>query len=180
MRLCNLFTSLLLGISVTSVSLSLASPFDSVSEGDLQDRAIILDARALRLLIAKEPDKDATCPYRARVGNFGPYAQHKYTKNQIKVAFLAGAKYAADGKQVGARKYPHDFGNGEKLPFPCGKNKMEFPIDSNNNLNPYGGGPSDNIPDRVVFEYRKKKKEFVVYYCGVMRHGTGRDFVKCT
>lgn len=105
MRLCNLFTSLLLGISVTSVSL--ASPFDS--EGDLQDRTVILDTRALRLVIAKEPGKDATCPYRPRAGNFGPYPQHKYTKNQIKVAFLAGAKYAADGKQVGARTWPSFF-----------------------------------------------------------------------
>ncbi|KAG6131210.1 hypothetical protein E4U38_004062 [Claviceps purpurea] len=178
MRFCNLFTSLLLGISVTSVTL--ASPFDS--EGDLQDRTVILDDRGLRLVIAKgkEPKKDATCPYRARAGNFGPYPQHKYTKNQIKVAFIAGAQYAADDKQVGARKYPHDFGNGEKLPFPCGKNKMEFPIDTNNNLNPYSGGPSDNVPDRVVFEYQRKKRDLVVGYCGVMRHGTGRDFVKCT
>lgn len=54
---------------------------------------------------------------------------------------------------------------------------MEFPISTDNKV--YDGGPSDNIPDRVVFEYQKKKKDFVVKYCGVMRHGTGRDFLKC-
>ncbi|KAG6052947.1 hypothetical protein E4U17_005203 [Claviceps sp. LM77 group G4] len=173
MRLGNLFTSLLLGISVTSVTL--ASPFDS--ESDLQDRTIVLDVRALNLKIGKQPTKPATCPQRAQAGAFGPYAQHTFTANQIQAAFLTGAKYAAAGKQVGDRKYPHDFGNGEKLPFPCGKNKMEFPINTNNQV--YSGGSSGNIPDRVVFEYQKKKRDFVVKYCGVMRHGVGKDFLKC-
>ncbi|KAG6009299.1 hypothetical protein E4U54_008579 [Claviceps lovelessii] len=100
MRLANLFTSLLLGFSVTGITL--AGPLDG--PGELQDRSAILDARGLNLKIATEPNKDATCPQRARAGNFGPYALHKYTKNQIKVAFVAGAKLAADGKQVGDRK----------------------------------------------------------------------------
>ncbi|KAK2595216.1 hypothetical protein QQS21_007069 [Conoideocrella luteorostrata] len=173
MRLANLFTSLLLGISAGSFAL--AQPVEDL--GELDGRTLVLDIRALDLKIAKEPTKDATCPHRAKSGSFGPYNEHKYTKGQIRAAFLGGAHLAADGKQVGARKYPHDFGNGEKLPFKCGKKKMEFPISTNNEV--YNGGPSDDIPDRVVFEYQKKKKEFIVKYCGVMRHGTGRDFLKC-
>ncbi|KAG6067304.1 hypothetical protein E4U32_004163 [Claviceps aff. humidiphila group G2b] len=174
MRLCNLFTSLLLGISVTSVTI--ASPFDS--EGDLQDRTVNLDARALRLLILRGPDEDATCPYRAKAGNFGPYPQHKFPKKFIESAFKRAVNYAAAGKHVGDHNYPHDFGNGGKLPFPCGKNKMVFPIHTNNH--PYGSGSSDNIPDRVVFDYRATKWEYIVKYCGVMRHGDRGDLLKCT
>ncbi|KAG6127884.1 hypothetical protein E4U12_005581 [Claviceps purpurea] len=174
MRFCDLFTSLLLGISVTSVTL--ASPFDN--EGDLQDRAVILDARALRLVIAKEPGEDATCPPRSRVGNFGPYYQHTFTKELINAAFTRAANYAAAGKQVGDFNYPHDLVNGRKLPFSCGKNKMEFPIKINNIL--YSGGSSGHIPDRVVFEYKKTRRDLVVKYCGVMRHGVRKDFLKCT
>ncbi|QPH06546.1 hypothetical protein C2857_005086 [Epichloe festucae Fl1] len=172
MRLASIFTPLLLGFSATSV---LAGPVENVN--DLQERTLVLDTRGLNLKVKEEPKKDATCPYRQRVGNFGPYDRHKYTKNQIKAAFLGGAKLAADGKQVGANRYPHDFNNGEKLPFKCGRNKMEFPISTDNKV--YNGGPADNIPDRVVFEYQKKKKDFIVKYCGVMRHGPGRDFLKC-
>ncbi|KAG6248267.1 hypothetical protein E4U24_002807 [Claviceps purpurea] len=174
MRFCDLFTSLLLGISVTSVTI--ASSFDS--EVDLQDRAVILDARALRPLILRGPSEDATCPYRAKAGNFGPYPQHKFTEKLINSAFEMAAKYAAAGKQVGDHNYPHDFGNGGKLPFPCGKNKMVFPIHTNNH--PYSSGSSDNIPDRVVFDYWTTKWEFIVKYCGVMRHGVQGDFLKCT
>lgn len=207
MRLFNLLSPLLLGISITSVAL--AQPLDDTS--DLEDRSFVLDVRGLTLKVAKEPNKEATCPHRDRVGNFGPYAVHKYTKGQIKAAFLKGAKLAADGKQVGDSKcyfskpqgktifalriaclvsssltfstsdglgkYPHVFGNAERLPFPCGKNKMEFPITLDNHV--YDGGPSDGIPDRVVFEYRKTKKQFIVGYCGVMRHGPQRDFLRC-
>ncbi|KAG6052498.1 hypothetical protein E4U17_005727 [Claviceps sp. LM77 group G4] len=174
MRLFDLFTSLLLGISVTSVTI--ASPFDS--KGDLQDHAGILDARALRPLILRGPDEDATCPYRAKEGNFGPYPQHKFTQMLIKSAFEMAIKYAAAGKQVGDHKYPHDFDNGGKLPFPCGKNKMVFPIHTNNH--PFSSGSSDNIPDRVVFDYWTTKWEFIVKYCGVMRHGVRGDLLKCT
>ncbi|KAG6020586.1 hypothetical protein E4U40_005997 [Claviceps sp. LM458 group G5] len=174
MRLFDLFTSLLLGISVTSVTL--ASPFDS--EGDLEDRASILDAGALRPLILRGPREDATCPYRAKEGNFGPYPQHKFTKKLIKSAFEMAVKYAAAGKQVGDHNYPHDFDNGGKLPFPCGKNKMVFPIHTNNH--PFSSGSSDNIPDRVVFDYWTTKWEFIVKYCGVMRHGVRGDLLKCT
>ncbi|KAG5951303.1 hypothetical protein E4U53_003399 [Claviceps sorghi] len=173
MRLFNLFTSLMLGMSMTSTSL--AQPLDGSAE--LQDRSFVLEERALTLKVVKRQIKDATCPHRIRVGNFGPYDQHKYTENQIKAAYLHGAQLAAAGKQVGDRKYPHEFRNAEGLPFDCGRNKMEFPITTNNKI--YNGGPSDNIPDRVVFSYKKTKKEFQVTYCGVMRHGPGRDFLLC-
>ncbi|KAG5981691.1 hypothetical protein E4U55_002672 [Claviceps digitariae] len=173
MRLTNLFTSLLVGISVTG--LSIAQPFDG--PGDLQERSFVLDPRGLNIKYGKEPTKDATCPDREKSGNFGPYAKHTYTKGQIKAAFVAAAKLAADGKQVGDRKYPHEFGNAEKIPFPCGKNKMEFPITTDNKI--YSGGSASDIPDRVVFESRKTKKEIVVKYCGVMRHGVKKEFLEC-
>ncbi|KAG5955996.1 hypothetical protein E4U58_006802 [Claviceps cyperi] len=176
MRFCDLFTSLLLGISVTSVAL--ASPFDSEGDSQVQDRAVILDARALRVLIVKGPREDATCPYRAKAGNFGPYFKHKFTKKLIESAFNMAANYAATGEKVGDHDYPHDFGNDRKLPFPCGVNKMVYPIHTNNH--PYSSGSSDDIPDRVVFDYRKTKWELIVRYCGVMRHGVGRDLLKCT
>ncbi|KAG5917189.1 hypothetical protein E4U42_007357 [Claviceps africana] len=180
MRFSGLFTSLMLGISMTSTSF--ANPLDGSAElqdrsAELQDRSSVLEERGLTLKVIRGPTKDATCPHRERVGNFGPYARHKYTENQIKAAFRHGAQLAAAGKQVGDRKYPHDFRNAEGLPFHCGKNKMEFPITINNRV--YNGGPSDNIPDRVVFGYKKTKKEFQVTYCGVMRHGPRRDFLLC-
>ncbi|GAB0138339.1 hypothetical protein EsDP_00006575 [Epichloe bromicola] len=178
MRLASIFTPLLLGFSATSV---LAQPVENIS--DLQERTLVLDTRGLDLKFKEEPKHDAKCPHRDRAGGFGHYDEHTYTMNQIKAAFLGRAKLAADGKKVGAPlicfigQYPHDFNNDERLDFNCGRNKMEFPIATDNVV--YQGDPSDNIPDRVVFEYRKTKTDFIVKYCGVMRHGVGRDFIKC-
>lgn len=73
--------------------------------------------------------------------------------------------------------YPHVFGNGEQLPFPCGANKQEFPIQTDGTV--YSGGEVTDVPDRVVFEYKASGDKAVISYCGVMRHGPGRDFLKC-
>ncbi|KAI1846245.1 hypothetical protein JX266_007770 [Neoarthrinium moseri] len=136
-----------------------------------------LDSRGLTLKIGKEPGGDAKCPKTTNPG-FEPQPEHKYTMNQIKQAFLQAAKLAADSKQIGDNKYPHDFGNGEKLPFKCGKNQMEFIILPNGKVYD-GSGNTRDMPDRVVFEYSKSKKEFKANYCGVMRHGPTRDFLHC-
>lgn len=100
MRLTSIFASVLLGASIGSFAL--AQPVEAGD--DILERAFVLDARSLDLKVKEEPKKDAKCPDRIRVGNFGPYPEHTYTKNQIKVAFLGGAKLAADGKQVGDGK----------------------------------------------------------------------------
>lgn len=73
--------------------------------------------------------------------------------------------------------YPHDFGNKEELPFKCGSSTSEYPIETSGSV--YNGGAVTTIGDRVVFEYRKKKDQLQVNFCGVMRHGDGRDFVNC-
>ncbi|KAK2601872.1 hypothetical protein QQS21_004558 [Conoideocrella luteorostrata] len=172
MRAVSFITSLLLGASVSG--LALAQPVDATSE--LLDRSSVLDIRGLDLKVKEEPKHDVKCP-KTNNGPSRDYDEHKYTKGQVKAAFLGGAKLAADGKQVGRNKYPHDFGNKEKLPFKCGKDKMEFPIQFDNKV--YDGGDVGNVPDRVVFEYQKKKKEFVVKFCGIMRHGPTPDFLEC-
>lgn len=73
--------------------------------------------------------------------------------------------------------YPHDFNNAEKLPFDCGRDKMEFPIQTSNEV--YNGGSVANVPDRVVFEYQRTTRDFIVKYCGVMRHGPTPAFLNC-
>ena len=64
----------------------------------------MLGVQALDLKVAREPSRNGVCP----ATNNGPgrvYPQHTYTVNQIKAAFLGGAKLAAAGKQVGDREF---------------------------------------------------------------------------
>lgn len=100
MRLSNIFSSVLLGASVGSFAL--AQPVEAGL--DILARNVALDTRSLDLKVKEEPTKDAKCPDRIKVGNFGPYPAREYTKNQIRAAFLGEAKLAADGKQVGDGK----------------------------------------------------------------------------
>jgi hypothetical protein len=58
-----------------------------------------LFARDLDLRIGAYPSGDAHC------GATDRYGAHTYTSNQIMVAFMAGAKLSAEGKQVGASEY---------------------------------------------------------------------------
>ena len=78
---------------------------------------------------------------------------------------------------VKSDKYPHAFGNGERLPFTCGASKQDFPIQTDGTV--YSGGDTTDVPDRVVFEFKVSGNTAVVSYCGVMRHGPRSDFLKC-
>ncbi|KAF2123955.1 hypothetical protein P153DRAFT_327720, partial [Dothidotthia symphoricarpi CBS 119687] len=124
---------------------------------------------SLPLKVGKDPATPSTCP----ASNNGPpaarnYAEHTYTTNQLKKAFLEGAKLAAAGKTVGANNYPHNYGRNPPMPFDCGASQMEFPIQLDAQV--YDGGDIGGVPDRVLFEY-SEGKEFLVKFCGVMRHG---------
>ncbi|KAE8329727.1 Ribonuclease/ribotoxin [Aspergillus sergii] len=130
--------------------------------------------RSKTLKIGAKPDKSHTCPKTDR------YAKPvEYSSGQLQKAFIQAAQYANDGKQIGARNYPHYFGNNEELPFHCGNNKMEFPLDKDSPGNVYGGQAVTDLPDRIVFEVKEKKKETLVKFCGVMRHGNDGDFLNC-
>ena len=54
---------------------------------------------------------------------------------------------------------------------------MEFPILMDNKV--YDGGDTSNVPDRVVFSFKEKKKEALVDFCGAMRHGPKVAFLHC-
>jgi hypothetical protein len=58
-----------------------------------------LYARDLDIKIGANPSGDAHC------GATDRYGAHTYTSNQIMVAFMAGAKLSAGGKQVGASMF---------------------------------------------------------------------------
>ncbi|KAE8372018.1 Ribonuclease/ribotoxin [Aspergillus bertholletiae] len=130
--------------------------------------------RSKTLKIGAKPEKSHTCPKTNRYPN-----PVEYSSGQLQKAFIQAAEYANVGKQIGDRKYPHYFGNGEKLPFNCGKNKMEFPLNKDSPGTVYGGQSVADLPDRIVFEVKEQKKETLVKFCGVMRHGNGADFVNC-
>ncbi|KAF4584046.1 guanyl-specific ribonuclease [Ophiocordyceps camponoti-floridani] len=160
------FAALLTLATTLLTPLTLALP--SESSGQLQASPADLSALAakLKLKVNRKPGKGSTCP-ETKNPRRKPHSKRLYTDNQITKAFMVGATYAANDRQVGE----------EGLKFPCGKNLMEFPIQEDNQEFKRGG--TDEIPDRVVFEYTKNKKEFIVKYCGVMRHGPGKDFLLC-
>ncbi|KAF7166088.1 hypothetical protein CNMCM5623_010003 [Aspergillus felis] len=130
--------------------------------------------RTKDLKIAQEPDKGYSCP---ATNNYG---ETSYTSGQLKAAFVKAAQYANNGQQIGDRNYPHTFGNGENLPFPCGRSTMEFPLDRDSQGTVYSGQSVRTLPDRLVFEFKDGKKEGKAKFCGVMRHGNNGDFINCT
>jgi hypothetical protein len=129
----------------------------------------------------------ANCPATSNpAGN--SYPQHDYTAGQVKSAMYTAANLYGANEQIGLKsitiiisvsgirltrfiEYPHVFGNNEALPFTCGSNKMEFPIQMDGQL--YTGGDVSSIPDRVVFEAKLNSDgtQLALAYCGVMRHG---------
>jgi hypothetical protein len=155
-----------------------------------------LDARKkgdLDVKIGHDPDFKVTCPA-TNNGDNRNYEAHDFTEKQQTAALKTAAKLRAANKQIGARTfpssilpthswltrsglYPHDFNNNENLPFPCGAQKMEFPIQLDGKV--YDGGDADGIPDRIVFEYKVDGDDLKIDYCGIMRHGPGRDFLNC-
>jgi hypothetical protein len=70
----------------------------SASAEALADSAILY-ARDLDIKIGANPSGDAHC------GATDRYGAHTYTSNQIMVAFMAGVKLSAGGKQVGASMF---------------------------------------------------------------------------
>ncbi|KAF2833555.1 hypothetical protein CC86DRAFT_400179 [Ophiobolus disseminans] len=136
-----------------------------------------LYARAGKTLkVGAEPKKDLTCLRTANPGH--PVRnEHKYTKNQLKSAFLTGAKLNAEGKQIGPNRYPHKFNSNQAFPNGCGTNTHEFPIRTDNKV--YNGEVTNDIPDRVLYEVKESAKEVRVKFCAAIRHGVGNAFVNC-
>jgi hypothetical protein len=62
--------------------------------------SVTLYVRDPDIKIGANPNGDAHC------GATDRYGAHTYTSNQIMVAFMAGAKLSAGGKQVGASMFP--------------------------------------------------------------------------
>ncbi|KAH8660005.1 Ribonuclease/ribotoxin [Xylariales sp. PMI_506] len=164
-----LATLLLAGSSFTGFVSAYPAPVDG-------ENFISLAARGLDVSVGGEPTSTATCPA-TNNPNRNAQPELTYTVNQLQAAFKTGAKLAANGKTLGDREYPHIFNNKEDLPFDCGANTMEFPIQSSGKA--YNGEDVTDIPDRVVFEYSETSKKFVVKFCGVMRHGPTPAFLKC-
>ncbi|KAL5357689.1 Ribonuclease/ribotoxin [Aspergillus floccosus] len=130
--------------------------------------------RSKPLKIGQEPSNSYSCP---ATNN---YEGTTYTSGQLTAAFIKAAQYANDGQQIGDRNYPHTFGNGENLPFPCGRSTMEFPLDRDDPGSVYSGQSVKTLPDRIVFEFKDGKKDGKAKFCGVMRHGNDGDFVNCS
>ncbi|GES58561.1 guanyl-specific ribonuclease [Aspergillus terreus] len=133
-----------------------------------------LYTRSKPLKIGQEPSKTYNCP---ATNNYGETA---YTSGQLQAAFIQAAQYANDAQQIGDRNYPHTFGNGENLPFPCGRSTMEFPLDRDDPGSVYSGQSVKTLPDRLVFEFKDGKKDGKAKFCGVMRHGNDGDFIECS
>ncbi|KAI8633929.1 hypothetical protein F5Y19DRAFT_415789 [Xylariaceae sp. FL1651] len=121
-----------------------------------------------------------TCPA-TNNGQGRDYQEHKYTSNQVTAAVGAAKKILqkkGENWKPGPQDYPHFFGNREQLPFDCGKDKAEYPLDTNGHTwSP--GEPVNTLPDRVIFEYSWKKDKVTVKKCGVIRHGPGANFLNC-
>ncbi|KAK8105022.1 hypothetical protein PG999_008381 [Apiospora kogelbergensis] len=139
-------------------------------------------------LLSERANTDYACPATNNGAN-RDYTEHTYTAGQAKAAVAEAKKYQdkeGENWKPARDEYPHFFGNGEQIPFPCGAQKAEFPIKTDGKVFPAPSGDVGQIPDRVVYEYKwvkpkkgKGKKLEVGKICGVMRHGPGRDFLNC-
>ncbi|RAL16216.1 Ribonuclease/ribotoxin [Aspergillus homomorphus CBS 101889] len=158
---------------------ALAYPYPGahLDDGEMTNLFIRGGTSSLTVRVGTQPTSGLTCPA-TNNGENRDYAEHAYTAGQIKAAMTEGATLAAKGKQLGKSLYPHNYKNRERLPFTCGKHKMEFPIQTDGKV--YDGGLTDNIPDRVIYDYSKDSKDFKVTFCGVIRHGPTEKFLKCT
>ncbi|KAI2617361.1 hypothetical protein GGR54DRAFT_607444 [Hypoxylon sp. NC1633] len=175
-----LFTRTLLSIALVLAPLASTSP---VSNGDTN----IAVGSERRDTISFQDDESVkrAVTYKCPVTNNGVgriYEAHEFTENQVTAA-LAAAKAIQEKKgpswKPAANDYPHYFGNREKLPFDnCGKDKVEFPILTNNQIYAFGA-PVATVPDRIVYEFSWKKNSVRVKICGVIRHGPNPDFLNC-
>ncbi|KAI2641365.1 hypothetical protein GGS26DRAFT_585756 [Hypomontagnella submonticulosa] len=111
------------------------------------------------------------------------YEAHSYTSGQITAAKAAAQKIMqtkGEKWRPGAQDYPHFFNNNEKFPFNCGKNKAEYPLNTDGKTwQP--GQAVQTLPDRVIFEFSWKKGKVSTKECGVIRHGPppANDFLQC-
>ncbi|CAG9982041.1 unnamed protein product [Clonostachys byssicola] len=136
--------------------------------------------------LSERANTDFACPA-TNNGQDRNYVAHTFTAGQAKAAVAAASKYQnkmGEKWKPGRDEYPHFFGNGEQIPFPCGAQKAEYPIKTDGKVFPPPTGDVGQIPDRVVYEYAWVKKNGkktlqVGKICGVMRHGPGRDFLNC-
>jgi hypothetical protein len=109
------FKSGLLLLGVFSAHIANAHVIDRAPEIEIVPRHVNLtdtveiDFSALRdlslpLAVGTEPRGASKCPA-TNNGRNRNYGEHRYTENQLKAAFLAGARLAADEKQIGDREY---------------------------------------------------------------------------
>ncbi|KAI0910047.1 hypothetical protein F4823DRAFT_638221 [Ustulina deusta] len=122
----------------------------------------------------------ATC---AATNNGGErnYPEHKYTSAQVTAGILAAKNILQKkGKNwnPSPQDYPHYFNNREGLHFDCGRDKMEYPLNTDGQT--WSPGESvGSLPDRVILEYSWKKNTITVKECGVIRHGPNDNFFSC-
>ncbi|KAE9366272.1 hypothetical protein N431DRAFT_446453 [Stipitochalara longipes BDJ] len=147
-----------------------AHPLSIISSRQISPISSRLNDGGPTIGLGGKAPKAANCPATSNpAGN--SYPKHDFTVGQVKAAMLTAANLYGTNKQIGTQKYPHAFGNNENLPFTCGSNNQEFPIQMDGQL--YTGGDVTSIPDRVVFEVKLNKDgtQLTIAYCGVMRHG---------
>ncbi|PYI00707.1 hypothetical protein BO78DRAFT_276482, partial [Aspergillus sclerotiicarbonarius CBS 121057] len=120
--------------------------------------------RTRKLKTAGMPNKSYECP---KTSN---YEATTYTSGQLTPAFVKAANLANVKKMIGKNKYPHPYANHERLPFECGSNKWEFPLDRDSPGQVYSGGEVTTFPDRLIFEFRGAKTEGIAKFCGIIRH----------
>lgn len=181
------------------------SPFHPMTSPDLRIRVVDSfdeeeDGSELtrRATHEDKPKSNHKCPATKKY-----HEEKSYTSNQLYTAMMKGADLVKSNKHIGERmllnlpsplysnstqtdarfsgKYPHDFNNGEGIHFDCGSKLKEFPLMLSDPGKTYNGESVKEIPDRVVFEYREKKKgKAEIKFCGAMRHGDGGNkFVDC-
>jgi hypothetical protein len=189
MRFFAITALLTLGVSalptVDNSVLARSASAEAIAEALIESAR--LSARGLKIFPNNFPSGSFNCPATAR------YEAHTFTENQAKVAYLAGAGLNANGKQLGQSKcwlsshtvganpmsdaYPHKYNSNQELPNGCGTETQEFPILFSNQA--YTGEDVQQVPDRVLYEASEKKGQLLIKFCGVIRHGDGRDFVNC-
>jgi hypothetical protein len=95
---------LLVGASITN--LASAYPHQPDMHETRDETLAALETRAgLKLKVGRDPTTGVTCP-ETNNANFPHQDEHAYTTNQIKQAFLEGAKLAAAGKSLGDSEFP--------------------------------------------------------------------------
>jgi hypothetical protein len=140
-------------------------PVDPADHSDPEDDPSAAHLLVKRLTVLDPPPRTVRCGRRT------------YSAADIEAS--ARAAHSRRGRPVGANRYPHRFGNIERLRGFNGacnaRNLQEFPLKRRNRV--YSGGAPG--PDRVVVDFVGGN----VRYCGAMTHtGAPRRnrFVACS